>query len=135
MIDGRKPTPTLAVAAVSAGTTGATTGAYADMRGLEAWEAVVNVTEATGLTSAILTLTECDTSGGTYTAVAADGVVGAADGDTSITLTDVGTAKLSYVGNKRYVKAVVTVVATDVDFNLLYVAMPDISSDSIVIPT
>lgn len=59
-----------------------------------------------------LTLTECDTSNGTFTAVVSSDVVGAELTAGKVTF-DVATVKLvGYIGNKRYIKAVIAGTGT-----------------------
>lgn len=59
-----------------------------------------------------LTLTECDTSNGTFTAVDSSDVVGAELTAGAVTF-DVATVNLvGYIGNKRYIKAVITGAGT-----------------------
>lgn len=59
-----------------------------------------------------LTLTECDTSNGTFTAVDSSDVVGAELTAGKVTF-DVGTVNLvGYIGNKRYIKAAIAGTGT-----------------------
>ena len=59
-----------------------------------------------------LTLTECDTSSGTYTNVTSEDVVGAELTAGKVTF-DVGTVNLvGYIGNKRYIKTAVAGAGT-----------------------
>jgi hypothetical protein len=62
-----------------------------------------------------LSLTECDTSGGTYTAVAAADILGWAGAATYVIdapAEDTLAVKVGYAGGKQYVKAVATATGT-----------------------
>lgn len=68
-------------------------------------------------TSFTFSLTECDTSGGTFTAVAAADVLG-----TMAPITGTGddnlTQKVGYIGSKRYIKGLITVVSGSTGCNI-----------------
>lgn len=121
------------VAAAAASGGGAVSGATIDMQGNVGAAVFFRVTEATGLTTLTCKLQESD-DGSTWADCGADDVVGEADDDTTVVLAVVGVAKLSYAGIKRYVKGVATPVATDVDFNLINVAIPAMSKTLLAIP-
>ena len=126
-------TPVLG-ASVAAGTTGATNGVSVDMQGKVGAAFYMNATEAVGLTSAVMKLQTSPNDSDWTDATAAE-TVGDVDGDVDVTLVDVGSAALSYSGNIQYVRAVVTVVATDVDFNVINLEDNEFSKENIVIPT
>jgi hypothetical protein len=83
------------------------TGTAVDLQNYESAEIVVEAGVITDGTH-VISLTECDTSGGSYTAVAAGDLIG-----TPPTLTSAAggsTAhKFAYKGSKRYLKVVSTV--------------------------
>jgi hypothetical protein len=62
-----------------------------------------------------VTLTECDTSGGTYTAVDSSYILGS----TALATSDESPI-IAYIGNKRYIKA--TVTGTGNTFEILWAA-------------
>jgi len=108
-------------------------GATVDMRGNVGVAFHMAVTEATGLTSAIMTLETSDDDS-TWVAATFDEVVGAADGDLSVTLAAVGTAFLSYAGTHRYVRSTIAIVATDVDINTIITKVAQFTDSAIAIP-
>jgi len=123
---------------VAAGSTGSTDGVEVDAQGDKAVSFTLNVTEATGVTSCVMTLEDSDTSGSGFAACTFDDVVGATDDGSTIgsisTGTAVGSGTLGYSGNKRYVRATVDYVATDIDLNVINVTTPSKSASLIAIP-
>jgi hypothetical protein len=125
-------TPVLA-ANEAAASTGAVNGVSVDMQSKVGAAFYMTVTEATGLTSATMKL-QTSPNDSDWTDATFDETVGDADGDVDIALADVGIAALSYSGIVQYVRAVVTVVATDVDYNVISLEDNEFSKDGIVIP-
>ena len=134
LIDGRYQVDPVLAAYVAAGTTGSVNGASVDTQGVVGVAFHLGVTEATGLTSAIMKLqTSPDNSA--WTDATFDETVGLVDGDlVTPTLAAAGKAALSYSGVVRYVRAVVTVVATDVDYNVISTAVNQFTKENIDIP-
>jgi hypothetical protein len=99
---------TLALATQSGATT-AQTSAALDVQGYDT--AHFGIAIGTTIGSAVAyKITECDTSGGSYTDVAAAQMVGA-----GLTAAANSTIRVAYVGTKRYIKCVVTPTgATDI---------------------
>ena len=97
-------------ALVPAVRTSTATSAAIDLTGYDSCEIVVHVGAWTDGTHTF-SLTECATSGGSYTAVAAGDIVGtppapAASGDAN------KVTKFAYVGTKRFIKVVCTVTGS-----------------------
>jgi hypothetical protein len=125
-------TPVLA-ANEAAASTGTVNGVSVDMQSKVGAAFYMNVTEAVGLTSATMKL-QTSPNDSDWTDATFDETVGEADGDVDIALTDVGVAALSYSGIVQYVRSVVTVVATDVDYNVINLEDNEFSKDGIVVP-
>lgn len=89
-------------------TTTTQTGAAVDLLGYNAAEVIFEVGAITDGTFTP-SITECDTSGGTYTAVTATDIIG-----TLVAFTTVTPQSYGYIGSKRYIKAVVTVAGATV---------------------
>jgi hypothetical protein len=87
----------------------AQTSAAIDRQGYDAVEFLINLgTLADADTTVAVKLTECDTSGGSYTDVAAADLLGTTT-EAGFQFDDDGEVrKLGYVGIKRFVKVVVT---------------------------
>jgi hypothetical protein len=133
MLDKRfKNIPKLA-AYSAAGSTGTVTGTAVDVQGKAGVAFFLNVTEATGLTSATMKLQVSANNSDWTDAVAAD-TVAADAADTTVALDDVGQVALSYSGTARYVRPAVVLVATDVDINVISVVESLLTNDSISIP-
>jgi len=88
-------------------TTTTTTGTAVDLQNYESAEILVDAGVITDGTH-VISLTECATSGGTYTAVAAADLIGTPP---TLTSTAGGSSvqKFGYKGSKRYLKVVSTV--------------------------
>lgn len=98
-VNGFSKTASIAIAAKTA----TATGTAVDLANADGCVVEFNVGTITDGTHTPK-LTECDTSGGTYTDVAAADQVGTLAALATNTLQKVG-----YIGTKRYIKAVVTV--------------------------
>jgi len=134
LIDARYQVNPLLAAYQAAASTGAVSATAVDMKGKVGVAFHLRVTEATGLTSAIMKL-QTSPNNSDWTDATFDEMVGTEDGDTvADTLDDVGIVALAYSGVVRYVKAVVTVVATDVDYNVISTAIPQLTDATIAIP-
>ena len=133
MIDIRRKVNAEISANESAGTTGTVVGTGIAAQGNEGIAFTLNVTEATGLTSATMGL-EVSDDNSAYVAATFDEVAADVDGDLTVALTDVGSVKIGYTGNKAYVRPTVVLVATDVDFNVLGTSTPQFTATPIAIP-
>jgi hypothetical protein len=94
----------VALAVIPATLTATSTSAAIDLQGFNSACAVVSTGAVAGSGDYTASLTECDTLGGTYTAVAASDLLG----EFIATLAADSVYKVGYVGNKRFIKAVVT---------------------------
>lgn len=84
--------------------TATNTSAAIDLQGYNSSTAYILCGIITGAAVFVPSLTECATTGGTYTAVAAADLVNTADA----ALTAGAVSKLGYRGNKRFIKVVNT---------------------------
>lgn len=91
-------------AVVPAAIAATTTSAAIDLQGYQAATAIISTGAVAGSGNITPSFTECATSGGTYTAVAATDLLG------SFTSPLVASSvyKVGYRGNKRYIKVVLT---------------------------
>jgi hypothetical protein len=80
------------------------TSAAIDLQGFDSAAVIINTGAIVGAGNFTPKLTECDTSGGTYTDVAAADLIGTFPS----ALAAASVYKVSYVGSKRYVKTVLT---------------------------
>ena len=80
------------------------TSSAIDMQGFNSAVVVVNSGAIVGSGDYTVSLTECDTSDGTYTAVAAGDLIGTFPAS----LEAASVAKVGYIGTKRYLKTVTT---------------------------
>ena len=78
------------------------TGVAVALAGYES--CVVTLTATTASVGGTFKLTECATSGGTYTDVAAADIIGTQD----VAVVEDGTVSLGYIGNLGFIKAVFT---------------------------
>ena len=81
-----------------------TTSAAIDLLGFESAAVIINTGAIVSAGDFTAKLTECETSGGTYTDVAAADLVGTLPA----TLEAASIYKQGYIGNMRYLKAVIT---------------------------
>jgi len=88
--------------------TGDQTGSVVALAGYES--CVVTLTATTASVDGTFKLTECATSGGAYTDVAAADIIGTQD----VSVVEDGTVSLGYIGNLGFIKAVFTHVADGV---------------------
>jgi len=84
--------------------TATNTSAAIDLQGYNSCEVFISCGVITGSAVFVPSMTECATSGGTYTAVAAADLINTPD----TALTAGACSKIGYRGNKRYVKVVNT---------------------------
>lgn len=80
------------------------TSAAIDLLGFDSAAVVINTGAIVSAGDFTAKLTECDTSGGTYTDVAAANLVGTFPAS----LEADSVVKVGYIGNKRYLKTVIT---------------------------
>jgi hypothetical protein len=96
-----------AVLAVAPAVLSATaTSAAIDLRGHESAEIIVPTGAIVSSGAFSITVTECDTSDGTFTEVAAEDLLGGADLPASLAATSV--YQVGYRGSKRYIKVELT---------------------------
>lgn len=84
--------------------TATNTSAAIDLQGFDSAAVVINTGAIVGSGNFTPKLTECDTSGGTYTDVAAADLLGAFPS----ALAAASTHKVGYVGRRRFLKTVLT---------------------------
>lgn len=104
--------PLLAIAPVSVADTTVTTSGAIDLQGYNACEFVL-LTGSLADADATFTVEvdECDTSGGSYTAVADSDLIGTEALASFVFSDDNKTRKIGYIGSKRFVKISITPAA------------------------
>lgn len=90
---------------VSSTTNATLTGPAVDTLGYESVTCILAI-GAIASGSVSFTLTECATVGGTYTAVAADDIIGGTAGASAVLSATTTTAQLGYRGKKQFIKMV-----------------------------
>jgi len=101
--------------------TGDVTGSAVDTKGF--FSATLEFTATTALVGGTVKLTECATSGGTYTDVASDDIIGTND----VAAVEDDTVTIGYVGSLRYLKAVFTHSANGVISGDVILASPQVA--------
>ena len=109
---------------VSSTSNATVTGPVVDTLGYESVTCILSV-GAVGSGSVSFSLTECATSGGSYTAVAAADVIGSTTADSAALTLTTTTATLGYRGKKQFIKMVMAgTYTTTLSSGVVLLAMP-----------